>query len=131
MPLAGKELPEFRMLYTSAKLAAKDKEELGAITNADAELVSGLLGPYSTYEKMRAALEGGDKGAIDALDKLVELTDRGWKNKLHHLRLLNPEPAAIKVIDEFDKDYGTINIGGSKSSTPASGEDLPPAGWNP
>lgn len=77
----SEENQKLRSLMGSAKLAVKQMEDLGAITESDADLIIGLLGTddFSQYKSISAAIQQARRNMINGLR--IELVDKGLDPK--------------------------------------------------
>lgn len=115
LPKTGEQAQRYAQLFNRAKLDAKNAEELGAITNADVGLITGLLGPEGTFEKLLATGKGGSEGVVKALDQTLSQSDNAFKSKMRSLRVGNPTKAAQPVLKEFEDLYMGASSKGKKT----------------
>lgn len=114
LPTSGVDLDLFNNLMSQAKLSAKDKFALGAITDSDAKLIGGLLGSEGGWTKVLASklLRGSSAGAARALKQLEDATDKDFDRQLKNLRTSHPSKVVTPILDEYKSQYKTVSGGG-------------------
>ena len=121
VPTSGAGLAAFDNLMAQAKIAAKDKFDLGAITDSDAKLIGGLLGKEGGWTAVLQSkvFRGGTEGTVRALKQLESATDSSWNRKMKRMQVSHPQDLVKPIMKEYETQYSSVKGAQSASDSAA------------